>query len=179
MRNEKGKKITRASVGLPKGKWGGAQPTGGLRKGQLKERTKMLRRVADHALQGGIKPVEALLHNMRWYFARANNTWDDFLKELNEKGPTDEVKELMNESLMYRDRSQSCAVDAAPYFHPRLSAIAVGITSDKRFELPPDLPLNEAMSQYEENLRRFPRPDTPTTTTIEHEPSLKDKKDGK
>jgi hypothetical protein len=168
VRNAKGKRVTRASQGLKPGKWGGKQPNGGRKPGNPNARSKVLRAIADEALMDGVKPVEALLRNMRWYFAKANRLCDEFEHELAEKGPTPEVKELLVESMMYRDKSQSCAVEAAPYFHPRLSAIAVGITSDRRLELPPNLPLNEAMSQYEENLRRFPKPGD--DKQIEHEP---------
>ena len=178
MRNAKGKRIKRADVGLEPGTWGGSQPNAGRKPGKANVRTEILKAISNKALMEGIKPIEVMLDNMRFFHGRAEILLDQVVEKLNGHAQDPEIVGMLVKLYDYRSRSQSCASDAAPYVHPRLSAIAVATTGDRRFALPPDLPLNEAMSQYEENLRRFPRPgdnsnESSSPKTIEHV-SLKD-----
>lgn len=134
----------------------------------MSERAKVLRTISEQALMHGAKPIEVMLDNMRFFHGRAEILLDQVVEKLNGHAQDPAIVEMLIKLYDFRTHSQKCASDAAPYVHPRLSAIAVATTGDRRFALPADLPLTEAMSQYEENLRRFPKSDD-TPSTIEHE----------
>jgi hypothetical protein len=56
------------------------------------------------------------------------------------------TNELAGRFLYARERSQSCAVDAAPYCHPRLQAIAIQSKNTHEFKITgglPDMPVGE------------------------------------
>ena len=70
------------------------------------------REVADRAAAGGITPLEVLLEDMRFHFARATDE--------RAKGSGGDMAFVAAELASAR----SAAKDAAPYIHPRLQALA-------------------------------------------------------
>lgn len=103
---------------------------GGRPTGSLGQRTKALRAIADKALADGITPAEVMLDNMRFYFEKADVLQVAILDKVTTKGVLKgEVAMQMltdfKELGEFRMKAQSCAVDAAPYFHARLSATQV------------------------------------------------------
>jgi hypothetical protein len=103
---------------------------GGRPKGSVSVRTKFIRAVSDKAIKDGITPLEVMLDNMRFYHQKVDVLQTAILQRVNAKGVIKgedamkmltEFKEL-GESRM---KAQSCAVDAAPYVHARLSSTTV------------------------------------------------------
>ena len=113
---------------VPK-KWGGPQEGAGRPKGSVGEKTKMLREIAAKALAEGITPAEVMLNNMRFYYEKADVLQTAVIKKKKKKNlKSEEAMELLEEFKELgenRMKAQKCAVDAAPYFHPALSAIKV------------------------------------------------------
>lgn len=99
------------------------KPGAGRPKGSLGQRTKALRAIADEAIAAGITPIEVMLDNMRFYHEKADVLLTAVVAGVRDgKKKPIELLELMKELGSFRDKAQSCAVDAAPYVHPRLSA---------------------------------------------------------
>lgn len=114
---------------------GGARPGAGRKPGSKTSKTKLL---AEAALAEGVTPIDVMLKNMRYYDERA----EDFDKKLSEVAVlmTPQVIAAGGEKVMdllrlvqkigeFRMKAQACAVDAAPYAHPRLAAMAIKVTS--------------------------------------------------
>lgn len=98
--------------------------------GSLGQRTKALRAVADQALVSGQSPLEVMLDNMRFWHNKVEVLQTALIQKVTSKGPIkdkdamqmfEDFKALGN----FRDKSQGCAVDAAPYVHVKLSATQV------------------------------------------------------
>lgn len=91
-------------------------------------------------MKGGITPLEVMVKNMRW--------WDDsaegLLRQLLQMG--DQVASFDDADLLreffkiiekvgiYRDKAEECAVDAAPYMHPKLASIVLKGDKDNPIE---------------------------------------------
>ena len=94
--------------------------------GSVGAKTKMLREIAAKALADGVTPAEVMLDNMRFFHEKADVLQTAVVTKLQSKKlNSEEAMELLTEFKELgenRMRAQSCAVDAAPYFHPRLSA---------------------------------------------------------
>lgn len=97
--------------------------------GSIGAKTKMLREVAAKALAAGITPAEVMLENMRFFHEKADVLQTAVVTKLGKKKlDSEEAMALLlefQELGANRMKAQSCAVDAAPYFHPRLSATQV------------------------------------------------------
>jgi len=89
---------------------GGRRPGAGRKKGSATKRT---RAIADRAAREGITPLEVMLKTMRALVAKAERLGRAKTKP--EKGSASPL-ELMVEAA-------AVAKDAAPYMHPRLSAV--------------------------------------------------------
>jgi hypothetical protein len=108
------------------GKFGGYQPNAGRKKGGINARTAALRNIANEALAAGITPLEVMLENMRFYHSEAEAILAELRKGLAEHNKTpEELISAMKELGSFKDKAQKCAVDAAPYLHPHLSAVSV------------------------------------------------------
>src|SRR5437016_3860909 len=107
------------------GRFGGAQKGAGHPKGKLGKRTLALRAIADEALAEGVTPIEVMLENMRFYHSESDKLLATIIAGVeNGKSPASLV-EALSKLMWFRAEAQKCAVDAAPYLHPRLSSIAV------------------------------------------------------
>jgi hypothetical protein len=97
--------------------------------GSLGAKTKMLREAAAKALAEGITPIEVMLENMRFFHEKADVLQTAVITKIGKKKlDSKEAMELLMEFKELgtsRLKAQSCAVDAAPYVHPRLSATTV------------------------------------------------------
>lgn len=97
--------------------------------GSLGEKTKKLREIAAQALEAGVTPLEVMLENMRFYHQKADVLQTAVLAKVAKVSlKSKEALELLEEFKELgenRMKAQSCAVDAAPYVHPRLSATQV------------------------------------------------------
>lgn len=143
---------------------GGARPNSGRRLGGQNEKT---RAYAEAAAVEGVKPIDVMLGNMRYYHERA----EDFDKKLEEVATlltpqqiaaggesVMEVLKLVNQIGQFRMKAQECAVDAAPYIHPRLTAIAMkldhGDSKKPPLEITRNLDARVAAERYAELLAR-------------------------
>lgn len=123
---------------VPK-KWGGKQEGAGRPVGSIGEKSKMLREIAAKALAAGITPAEVMLDNMRFFHQKADVLQVAILDKVTRKGVLkgDEAMELLAEFKElgeFKMKAQSCAVDAAPYFHARLSAVTADVNVTHKVE---------------------------------------------
>lgn len=129
----------------------------------------MLKRISEHALRKGVTPLEVMLDNMRFYHERAEGMMgkiEDQLAQVASMGVQsiehrEAVKALIGDFLTmrnHREKALENAVAAAPYCHPRLSAVAVSGSIVHRGELPEGISLAEAMQMLDANVRAFPSP---------------------
>lgn len=122
---------------VPK-KWGGPQEGAGRPKGSVGQRTKALREIADRAIQEGVHPLEVMLDNMRFYHERMAVLQTAVVAKVSKVSlKSKEAMELLNEFKELgeaRMKAQACAVDAAPYVHPRLSAVAADVNVTHKVE---------------------------------------------
>lgn len=95
------------------------QRFGGRSKGALNKRTAALRAIADKAIETGITPLEVMLTNMRFYVAEIEKLLASFH---NGKTSPAELPRILKTLVEFRDKAQACAVDAAPYVHPKLAS---------------------------------------------------------
>jgi hypothetical protein len=90
---------------------GGKRPGAGRKRGRLNERTVARQQLAASAAKEGISPLEVMLKRMRHYHSVAER---ELAKGENaDLGIIDRALKAANES----------AKDAAPFLHPRLSAV--------------------------------------------------------
>jgi hypothetical protein len=101
---------------------------------------KLTRKKADELAAANKTPLDVMIDNMNFWRERAAELTDIMQKKLNELAAmpiTNEderkifVKEMRDfnkiaaHMIAARDKSQSCAVDAAPYVHPKLTSISM------------------------------------------------------
>lgn len=101
------------------------KPGAGRPVGSLSKRTLAIRAVADQAIQAGITPLEVMLENMRFYHEKADVLLTAILAGIKGSKKPMELLELLKDLGSHKDKAQSCAVDAAPYVHARLSASTI------------------------------------------------------
>lgn len=156
--------IDNATGKVVKSKRGGARPGSGPKNQQRKSSRKMRELLDD----GDAQPIEVMMNNMRFYYSRATSFSQqlldmvDELKNVPEEKRTDEMVAILKMAHQvdeYRDKAQACAVDAAPYCHPRLASLQVKSDNGDSRKPDPNLleakPRNarEAMEDWAEFLR--------------------------
>jgi hypothetical protein len=114
-------------------------PRGGKREGAGRTPgalTKRTRETAERALATGMNPLEVMLDNMRHFQQVALDaeatleglTASEFSEQISPNAsPEDQFKFLLaqvKKTVGLRSMAQECARDAAPYIHPKLSAVA-------------------------------------------------------
>jgi hypothetical protein len=100
---------------------GGKRTGAGRRKGQVSDQTRRRVEVAERALAGGVSPLDVMLDNMRFAYAKAGDLLEGMKLSIESGAPvsSDKMKELMR----MRAMAQTFASDAAPYVHPKLAAV--------------------------------------------------------
>jgi len=136
---------------------GGPGRGGGRKKGGQNKRTIALREVADKALQTGQSPLDVMMDNLLFWH-RAAKSLGEQLEQLMLEGISEEDREkvmkLLKNFLAARENSQRCAVEAAPYVHPKLSSIAFkGDLNGVITHITADMTPAEAQAAYEATLR--------------------------
>lgn len=96
---------------------GGYQPGGGRPKGAINKKTLG---VIERAKAAGLLPLDVLLNDMRYYY----NTSESEVARLRALPQTPENLELLKLALSFKSIARECAKDAAPYVHPKLTAIS-------------------------------------------------------
>jgi hypothetical protein len=117
----------------------------------------MLRSIADNAVKKGRSPLDIMLKNMRFYDEKAESMLAVVESKLGDKKVVAaEILALLQEMSNYRMSAQKCACDAAPFVHPKLSAIAVKV-DDERMKAKPEGDMTpDELSDYYNKLRLRP-----------------------
>lgn len=106
---------------------------GGRQKGAKNKATIAKERLHNERVEAaaneGISPLEVMLENMRFAHSQAAETLAKMVG-LESVEPQD-LKEL----LTLRGIAQECAKEAAPYLHPRLSAIEANVTGSVKHDV--------------------------------------------
>lgn len=128
----------------PSGK-GGARKGAGRPPGAASKKTQA---IAAQAMDQGVSPIEVMLANMRYYHERAES-FDHNLTELAEQMTPERIKAGGAETIQllqlvakvgeFRMKAQECAVDAAPYVHPRLAALAMKVSTGDSKKAPAEI----------------------------------------
>lgn len=118
---------------------------GGRPKGSFA--TKLTRRKASELYHDSRSPLDVMIDNMNFWWDKSKNASErldklmmvvehpEFLDEVKSKlkkaGSVDPLLEVMKEIrktssqlVAYREKAQNCAVDAAPYCHPKFTSIS-------------------------------------------------------
>lgn len=122
-------------------------------------------RLALHArIQTGKAPLDTMLNNMDYWVEKADELTErteEVLDALTE-APVEQQIELLQElnksmkgMMAARENAQKCAVEAAPYCHPRLASITMEQPQPqpKVAAAKAGLTAKEAAAQYEQRLR--------------------------
>jgi hypothetical protein len=145
---------------------GGARPNSGPKKNPLVKTSREA--MVDATKAVGITPAQVMAENLRFWYDVSTSLTDKIEKALASLTPEDvrEEPELLRQlnnnlknMLIARERAQECAVDMAPYRHPRLANIEV--TERFRSEDEDGVPRithtmdpKAAAKAYEESLRK-------------------------
>jgi hypothetical protein len=91
-----------------------------------REPTKLSRRRATEILKTDRTPLDVMLENMNFWWDRARELGGLLEEQL--KSENEDIRRAAMRTvgpfLAARDNAQRCAVDAAPYVHPKFSSIA-------------------------------------------------------
>lgn len=137
----------------PKGRRGAApgERRGGRQKGTKNKRTRDLAMQAIINASDGISPVEVMLANMRFWTSQTIELTDQIKKLIVNADSEESRKEaftMLRQMLAARENAESCAVDAAPYCHPRLASITQKVEPLDLDDLPEPVNAIEAAEQY-------------------------------
>ena len=106
---------------------GGPGRNQGRKKGGENKRTIALREASNKALALGYSPLDIMMDNLIFWHGTAKK-FGEQLERMVLDGIDEEEREnalkLLRQFLAARENSQRCAVDAAPYVHPKLASIA-------------------------------------------------------
>lgn len=114
--------------------WNGKK-AGGRKTGSA---TRITRMKANELAATGNSPLDVMINNMIFWFDHAKATTEQvnsFIADMRTKKeeageiPDEEMlkrlEKLLKDMLYAREQAQACAVDAAPYCHPRLASITL------------------------------------------------------
>lgn len=153
-------------VNTPYVKKGGASLRPGPEPGALRKRTQ---EIVERCINEGVVPLEVMLDNMRFAHDAAKelyNKINDFISGTGDGEGLGDLKADFKMLLELRDRSQIYSRHAAPYIHPRLSAIEISGGVGLHVGGPPKIQATpaEAMAAYQDfvkNATDFIIPDAP------------------
>ena len=131
---------------------GGKRNGAGRKPGSLNKRTVALRDISDEALFAGVLPLEVMLRNMRFYYKRARKL--ERLLDKSDPAAADSICEQIGQA---RLMSQRCAVQAAPFIHPKLSPVPASPTLCPVQQYPGWRPPEAPQSTSEEETRKANR----------------------
>ena len=88
----------------------------------------LTRKKAEELAAKNETPLDVMITNMMWWHKKAEKLGKQIEKmvaDMNDPEERAEALDTIKSFIHCREHSQKCAVDAAPYVHPRLQAIAV------------------------------------------------------
>lgn len=135
---------------------GGSRIGAGRPPASIAKRLAGVREITMDIIKSGKVPLRVMINNMIFYDEKAvhlegmmADALADNAKRFSEKGFIKSL-ELMTQLGDARMKAQKCACDAAPFLHPRLSAVDMQIT--KR-DAPRDLTETDEVEKYREDFR--------------------------
>lgn len=139
---------------------GGARVGAGRPPGSkaIAKRILNIRDITTDIIKSGKVPLRVMVNNMIYYDEKAVYLQEEMetalAENMNRFSPDQFQKclELMIKLGDARMSAQKCACDAAPFLHPRLSAIQMNVT---KTEHPRDLPRDASIEQYRDDFRRL------------------------
>lgn len=108
---------------------GGKRPGAGRPRGVPSRKTIDRLRLAEKAAAKGVTPLDVMLDNMRDAYAQARKAERELssrfgdITSMEPKAAFEAVLAAVKQVIGYRQIAEQCASDAAPFVHPRLSAI--------------------------------------------------------
>ena len=108
---------------------GGRRPGAGRKPGAITRKTIARRLIAEQAAARGVTPLDVMLDNMRDAYAQAlqaEQALPSCVPDIHAMAPKDAfdaVLAAVRRVIDFRRIAEQCASDAAPFIHPRLSAI--------------------------------------------------------
>lgn len=104
------------------------KPRTGGKTGRPASPAKILtRKKANQILEdGGVSPLDVMVSNMRFFFETSEKLGRRIEKLLGTEGSDlDEVVNVLKKMTNARMQAQECAVDLAPYLHPKLASVTL------------------------------------------------------
>jgi hypothetical protein len=155
-RKPKQKSVTKGEMPVIKtGKRGGPRIGAGRPPGSVHKRLLGVREITSDIIKSGKVPLRVMINNMLYYDEQAGyleeqfaDAMKDFHGKFSEAGFI-KALELFSQISDTRMKSQRCAVDAAPFIHPRLSQMTMDVnTTHHPRDLPADAPIEAAREDF-------------------------------
>jgi hypothetical protein len=132
----------------------------GRPKGSFGRKMQVIRAAAQNALKPGKTPLDIMIRNMLHYDEKADELMAEIIKALHFSKKKPDAMELLDKLKALNDmrmQAQKCAVDAAPFVHPKLSNIEMKVDSAP-VERPADesAMTEEQLVEYYNKLRTRP-----------------------
>ena len=114
---------------MPPGSKPGEYRGGGRKPGKASK--KALARLAEIqkiVTEEDLKPIAVMTDNMVFWHNQAirmGEKLEGYVLDIDDPEAIDKLTKLIKLFFQARENSQKCAVDAAPYYHPRLAAVTV------------------------------------------------------
>ena len=160
---------------------GGKREGAGRPKGSIARRLTTIRDLSMKVIKDAKKlPLRVMLQNMERFDDEANALYAKLQDMVDNGAPPksasrrehleffDKVMELMSKMRECRLDAQKCAVDAAPFIHPRLSAVAHQVTQDEIKKPAGDM-TSEQKAEYFNQLRLRPASHRPVPIVLDNE----------
>lgn len=158
----KERKVTQAAQQMDRRieRRGGARANAGRPPGTktVVKRLQSIRQVTEDIVRDGKLPLRLMIKNMCFYDEKATYIEEQFhdamadnVKRFSEKGFL-RALELFTQLGDMRMKGQKCAVDAAPFLHPRLSAIEMQVHHSEK---PKDLPADDEAQHFRDDFRKL------------------------
>lgn len=119
--------------------------------------TRITRMRANEIAASGESPLDVMYENMLFWHHASQSIAEQIAKlgsSLKNEDQKSSFLKLLEQFLQARENSQRCAVDAAPYIHPKLASIAFkGELNHKMQKITSDMPASEAAALWAASIK--------------------------
>lgn len=117
-------------------------PSGGARAGAGRKPTGVLQTRKEDAIYAtirvGIKPIDVMADNLKFWFDAANSLSEQFndlgqrlfSAESIDPQLIEDFNRIARQMFLAREKAQQCAVEMAPYRHPRINSVEIKSSAD-------------------------------------------------
>lgn len=159
-KTKQAEKIVKAADEQKVERRGGYRPNAGGKPGPrgIAKRLMGVREITMDIIKSGKVPLRVMINNMIFYDEKAVSLEEQFADALADNAKTFKPEQFLKAMEIFsqlsdaRMKAQKCACDAAPFLHPRLSAVDMQIT--KR-EAPRDIKPDADVEKYREDFRQL------------------------